>query len=375
MNRFVLVIICLYLISTPFYVFPSGIPQPADFLIAFGGGVFLLGKDFLNIIKLPFFKYVFRILGLIILINTIYWLIYSAFYGIENRMYYISLFYVFNTLFMLIFAYVQKSNKQNQNTNVIALFIIISLFIQFVLALLGVQGRNTDIEFVGRPTLFFNNPNQLGYYALCIITMFFVLPSKYKKNIFTLLFTIFISSYLILYSGSRAALGGVILLSTYVIYKEGFKLNVRSISLIVISFVAIPFLFQTTFVQNSIDSIEIRNERNIGKDMTEAQIRGYDRIYLNPQYLFYGAGEGKNDRFVSNHQLEIHSGFGTMLFSYGILGLLMFLHLIYFSVRKNLFYSIMLLLPIIVYNITHNGLRSSLFWAVLVLIYIVNEKK
>lgn len=375
MNRFIVIIICLYLILSPFYIFSSGVPQPADLLIALGGGVFLLGKEFRKTIKLPIFKYVFWLLALIAIINLTYSYIYYAFYGIENKMYFIPLYYIFNILFMIMFAYVLISNSHNRNINIIALFVIISLSIQFILALLGIQGGNKDVESMSRPSLFFNNPNQLGYYALSMITIFFILESKFKKNIFVLLFTIFISSYLILYSGSRAALAGVILLSAYVIYKEGFKLDMKSIFLIVVSLISIPFFFQTNFVQKRFDLIESRNERNVNSGASQAEIRGYDRIYLNPQYLFYGAGEGKNDRFISRHQLEIHSGFGTMLFSYGFLGLFMFLHLIYYAIKKRMLYSFILLLPILVYNITHNGLRNSLLWAIIVSIYISNERK
>lgn len=374
MNRLILIIICLYLLFSPFYFFPSGMPQVADFIIALGSIIFVFDNRARKTITLPIFKYVFRLLILIILINFIYWFIIYVFQGTANRMIFVPLYYLFNILFMAMFAYTQITKQSNKNINIIALFVVFSLSIQFVLALLGLHGGAKDIE--SRLTLYFNNPNQLGYFTLSMLTVFFVLPNKYKKNILVIIYIVAISSFLIFYSGSRAALAGILLLSAYTIYyKESFKLKLKSILLLVAVIIATPLFIQTTFVQKQIKLMQIRNERYVGSNVTQAQIRGYDRILLNPEYIFFGAGEGKNDRFESYHQLEIHSAFGTMLFSYGILGFLMFLHLIYFVSKKNLFHSFILLLPILVYNITHNGLRNSLLWAILISIYIANERK
>lgn len=374
MNKFIVSIICVYLLISPFYIFESGLPQPADIIAAIGGFILIFSSKIKGILTNKIVKYAIRLLALITLINSSYWLYLDAFQGIDNIMAFVPIYYLFNFIFMLLFVCILQAKKRSRFVNAITITIIVSLSIQFILALLGVHGRNQDIESLGRPTLFFNNPNQLGYYSLSMITLFFILPNMYKRNLYILLYSIFISSYLIFYSGSRAALGGLVVLSIYMIYREVKKVNRNSIIIIGISFFVLPVLWNTDFVQSKIDLIERRNQRHEGSSINEYQIRGYDRILLNPEYIFFGAGEGKNDRFVSHHQLEIHSAFGTLLFSYGILGLLLFLQLLYIAGRKRPFLSTMLLFPILLYNFTHNGLRSSLLWAIIASLYLTTNE-
>lgn len=123
-------------------------------------------------------------------------------------------------------------------------------------------------------------------------------------------------------SGSRASLAGIFVLAIILFVNEGFKFNVKSIlfSMFVIMISLNVLLTSDWFV----DQWEVVKHRNQVKESTfesEWQIRGYDRITLYPEYILYGAGEMANKRFVKSYQqLEMHSAFGTILFSYGIIG-------------------------------------------------------
>jgi hypothetical protein len=96
--------------------------------------------------------------------------------------------------------------------------------------------------------------------------------------------------------------------------------------------------------------------------------RGYDRIMENPEYLFFGAGEGVYDRFEAFTGSEFHSTLGSLLVSYGIVGLFLFLLIMYRALKNDRFRSWNILLFIMVYGLTHNGIRESFLWVMLALI-------
>lgn len=370
MNSFLIIIIAIYLLLCPFYIFPSGQPQPADFIIAFGAVVFLFSKKFREVIKEPVIKKLFSFVLLVVIINTLYSGYYYAIIGLENRIFFTSTFYVFNAIFFLIVLSMFLKKTTKRITNTIALLIIISLAIQCTLALMGIQGG--EKEEVSRPTIFFNNPNQLGYHAILMMTFFAILPSMYRKSKLFSILTIAMSAYLVLYSGSRAALAAVLLLSIIIFYKENMKIDIKSITVIIIITALLPTIYQSDFVQKRVEQIEVRGQRHIYSNVSEAQIRGYDRLWIYPEYIFYGAGEGEHDRFDSYHQMEIHSGIATVLFSYGILGLFLFLSFLYTVIRQNTIFNIIVLLPVLIYNMTHQGFRTSLFWGVLAAMYCIS---
>jgi hypothetical protein len=377
LNKFLIFIIVSYIFISPFYLFPSGLPQPADIIVAFGAFVFLFSKKFRDTIKVPIVKHLFRFILLVSIINICYWFYYYALNGIPNTMYFVPLFYIFNGVFFLIFiATLYKDGLLNkQYINIISFTILITLGFQFFLALIGFQFGTGEES--SRATLFFNNPNQLGYFSLLMLSLFTVLPSIFRKNIFIIFLVIFITSYLVLYAGSRAALGGVLILTVLLFYFEGFRLKLKSFIFLLIGIIAIPILLQNDFITNNIESLQNRGERFVNYNITEAQIRGYDRFWIHPEYILYGAGEGRFDRFDSYHQMELHSGFGTILFSYGILGFLLFFIFFFKVLKKRLLFYLVLLTPVLFYNLTHQGLRTTLFWALLASIYLVssNENK
>jgi hypothetical protein len=174
-------------------------------------------------------------------------------------------------------------------------------------------------------------------------------------------------------SGSRLVIVGVLVLAFSLLFQQGIKLKLEYWLVIsLVGLLATAFMYKTEFIQKKIALVEIRNHRQDTTGVSEAQIRGYDRIWLNPKIVLYGSGEGKYDRFSSYHQLEIHSGFGTILFSYGIMGLITFMLFFYKVIEQRIFFNVLLLSPIILYNLAHQGFRNPLFWAVLASVYVAS---
>lgn len=367
MNNLFLIIIGLYLLLSPFYIFASGSPQPSDFIVAFGSLLFLVSGRLNDTFKYQIVRHLIRFVLVVIMVNMIYFF-YFYFKSIENRMYMPVFFYIFNFSFYLFFFSVIKS-VERKTFNWIGFFIVLSLLIQCTLALLGFQGGFKETAS-SRAVLFFNNPNQLGYYALLMLSLFTVLPSWFRHYKPTMVLTIIMTSYLVLLSNSRAALAGIIVLIVIILIKEGIKFKTSAFILIFALIALLPIFFESDFFQQYLTSLEVRNQRHENTSISQAQIRGYDRMWIHPEYLIYGAGEGKYDRFDSYHNLEMHSGIGTIIFSYGIAGFVLFVIFLYQTVKHGLFLNLMLISPILIYNLTHQGLRNSLLWIIFATIYI-----
>lgn len=360
------------MILCPFYIFPSGMPQPADIVIAIGGIVFLISGKYSAFKNLVIVKYFRRFLFLVIIINVSYSFYYYAIEGTPNRMLFSSFFYLYNYLFFIMILYGLQSEKRKI---VIMISILMSFALQIVLYLLGI-GMNRWEEGM-RSVLFFNNPNQLGYYGLSMLTLFIILSNSWqnKMSVPLQLLAFLFGSYLILSSLSFAAIGGALFLIGYYLYMQLKGSWVRGIIVFVIIFIVSSYALETHYIYHKLENLEERNDRKETASATQAQIRGYDRFYLHPEYIFYGAGEGKNNRFDSYHSLEMHSGLGTVLFSYGLFGFFLFMCILYASIRENILYSLSMLIPVLMYNVTHQGLRESLFWAILAALFMLSSSK
>jgi hypothetical protein len=99
--------------------------------------------------------------------------------------------------------------------------------------------------------------------------------------------------------------------------------------------------------------------------------RGYDRIWRYPEYLFLGAGEGVAYRILKRGDdlNELHSTWGTLLFSYGIAGFLSFMTMIVIVFRRAPWRHLLYFMPIAFYGLTHQGLRFSMLWVFFGLVF------
>jgi hypothetical protein len=96
----------------------------------------------------------------------------------------------------------------------------------------------------------------------------------------------------------------------------------------------------------------------------ELFVRNIARILHYPRYTLLGAGEGDLGRFPADRPFEIHSAFGTVLFSYGIPGVTLFVAALldlWRSLRPALRWHLVALLG---YSFSHDGLRFSFAWIV-----------
>ena len=334
-------ILYLFIGLSPLYLWRSGTPQIADILIAIFLGYSLIRyRSHLSKLDLLFLLYVFSVNAVTIILNI----------G-DNKSHFtdflFTLYFVFNISLFRLISKMRISREKVINV----------LF-------LGVIAQLLKIGFNGgeavRMTAFFNNSNQLGTWALLSLIMLPILYDKSRSG--KVVFTALGCVTLVFASGSKGAMLGVLIFTAFIIVR-GRLLNYWNVFLAVVSFGLIFYVFEDFFLDGY--------NRLIGDWQADDSLegRGYDRILHFPEYMLFGAGEGYFYRFDSN--IEIHSSIGTLLFSYGIIGSLLF----FFSLfRDTNLGGVRTLFPLIMIHLSHNGLRFTYMWVVLGIIAAINEK-
>jgi hypothetical protein len=243
--------------------------------------------------------------------------------------------------------------------------LIIQLGVYAILPSQGVRSR-----------LLFNNPNQLAFWSVSLLLIINIISSILKSIRFAhIIGASMICTFFIVISASRSATAGAALFWVYFYLKSKKNILIFSLALAVLlsffifnginsesdNFSQITYIFDKIFAENDSSA----KSDSIG--------RGYDRLFEFPQYLFFGSGEGANERF--NSPIELHSTFLNILFSYGVVGFFLFIMSIA-SIFKKISIPVMVLLMILgAYAAVHMSLRVPLFWVTLLFIILLHKYK
>jgi hypothetical protein len=358
-----------FFIVNPFYVFGSGLPQPADWLMAFlFGSIVLLnvypqGFNYLELLNRhrAFVIYV-------TLVNTIWFFFIDQSYEKRFPTFLHSFFYIFNFLALRAVLILSKSFRDKfllYTTYALGISMIIQMVLSFVME--STESRNA---------LFFNNPNQLGYYALLSGSAFVYTVRKTRVSTPFQMLVYFSFFYLTLLSSSKAALIGVVILISLAILNQGL-FSIRQFIVLGLSIALGLYFVMQDDLGSQLFEYSVSQIEDIGQSKDDSyQGRGYDRILNDPEYMVLGAGEGGYYRFESLLSSgEIHSTFGTLVFCYGIIGFMLFFRFLFWILRRSSFFELLYLVPVFAYSVTHHGLRDTLFWVFLGLVFILNESK
>lgn len=356
----------------PLYLLPSGLPQLTHIFATIAVLLYLdnIVKEVYNLtitkILLAFYFYVFMRQIHYSLSNDIFdFLIFSPF--------------VFLIVNILIFLFVITIIKKTDKIVFLKYSIIISLCIPLVVILYNEILLILDSTFLTtiRATGTFNNPNQLGYFAIClsgIVSLLYL--SKYINRLLFLLIY-FICIFFSIVSLSKAAIIAILFYLIILVNKEDYKI------------LFLLFVISLTIIITNLDSIDnfrfISRILSIGSDNDDnLEGRGYV-VLLNPDFrILFGYGEGfmsknyERPSFLVNSPGEVHSTLGGVLINYGIMGFILFVLflLIIFKVSIKKFgflNSFALFSPFMIYGLTHNGIRFTIFWIFLALIYSINK--
>lgn len=337
----------LTLILFPFYLFPSGGPQVSDVVMAVLVLLVFLGA---SVPMPPEVRAVVSAFGWFVgytaLVNIALAIVFQTMRPVE-----FTLFYVYDvSVFAVVFSLWHRGGDHFLRMTWVGVFV--ALILQVAMLKLASGGARASGTF--------NNPNQLGYFALLSGTILSVLARRVRVGALLRMMAYAACMYVAVLSLSKAAMGGIVLL---VLIDGG---RGRSLALLGLALLAGLLLFAGD-MRTVVHDLVVR-VGHLQPDDSPA-MRGYDRIVLNPQYLVFGAGEGYYHHFKSALAgKEMHSSLGTVLFSYGIPGSIFFsagLARVFkgAGVRYGMY-----LVPVLVYGLTHQGLRFSLLWIMMALI-------
>lgn len=354
----------LWFITYPYYYFPSGYPQVSDLFML----IYIL-LNFNNTIKKIKIlnKFILSILLLTIYIFFVQ-AIYYIIYGDLIYLVYIA-FYIYNLI--LIITLFPKRNILIKILSWKVYFItVMGLFVYYLV--IGNEGYY-------RLILSFNNPNQLSLYVLIMLIIGHILLLNikgYRKILIAL--TLLILIYFQLLSLSKA---GIIAL--FIFYISFFiKRSVDSKYFLILTIMITALFSSYLFINfNKIKDNNLVVEKTynrlvgIGHDNDDSlEGRGYILITSFPEYMVLGAGEGNNKRFEIFHK-EIHSLFANILFSFGFIGFILIIFVFYSVWKNNNINFYIYILPVILLSLTHNSIRSRIFWLLIIIVIYLGERK
>lgn len=336
-----------YLLLSPFYLFDSGQPQIADYILALLTGWLALARGFSFSRALTGVVVTAALLTSYIVLVNGSWTVLIGEY--ELLLY--TAFYLFNFVALLDTAILFHwlGRRFGELTGVLC---VMSLMLQFGLSFV-VDGGGSE-----RGAMFFNNPNQLGYYAVLFASLIWAWSqwsSRSKNTLITIEIATYVAAgWLTIVSQSRGAISAFAIL---VFLRAAARVNVVLLGATALIGVA---LMQSDLPL--IESMQSRMEHKSQGTNEEMSYRGYDRMFNHPNYLWLGAGEGCYWRFRSDHPGEMHSNFGSLLFCYGAVGLGVFLRFFWVTFRDAGLKATLYLVPAMAYGLSHNGLRQSELW-------------
>lgn len=360
-----------YVALSIFYVFQSGYPQPADFILVMG-----LVTAFLARITKPRVR----------ILNQASLVLFFAFYALlinlihyaflpDIRFFLSSGYYVYNALiFLFIMGLVHQSPEFYKK--ILYYGVAVSVLLQGILAV--INPIYEGVRLIGT----FNNPNQITYWALISLTLLILIRYRSQLNYFDL-GLIGILGYITLLALSKAGLIVYALLCAVILFTRMLTPLKRTVIGFGLVIMTIFMIFDSHSVINRVSDIQafgdaIDRLEGIGGQADDSlEGRGYDRIISHPEYVILGAGEGGYTRFsgIGARGNELHSGLATLIFCYGILGTLFFGLFIYSVFRRLPLLCWVLLLGLMTYGLTHQNIRNSYFWVFLGTVYMVGYER
>jgi len=339
-------LLALYVVAKPFYLLPSGLPQPADAFLAVALALLLLrpspplAPDAARVVLWA------SLLVAWIAAVDVGWAVYRA----DFEFLVPPVFYLYN-LALLFLVFRLHAAHGDRFLQFLMASTAVAVFLQVLVSLVVGGGGTT------RNALLFNNPNQLGYWALLSGSIFFVCALRVRVRAHWQVAFALGVLHLVVLSLSKGALVALAVLFVLAVLRRPRHL-VPAMALAAVGLTAVVETESFQRVQQRISDIG-------GQSDDSAASRGYDRLWEHPEHLVLGAGEGDFERFRRWDDAEFHSTPGTLLFSYGAVGACFAAAFLVGIGRRAGVYGLAYLVPAMLYGLTHQGLRFSTLWLLL----------
>jgi hypothetical protein len=349
----------LFIALKPFYFWDSGLPQVSDlvlsatilhtFVVALRRGWSLLGRASITRMAMLFAYYATAVnLIAMLLTNGDASFLYSSAYLTYNA-----------AALVWILLMLRHHAKSVAYAMVAGILVGLSIQVLMILAAGGFGGA--------RATGSFNNPNQLGYYALLCAALLLAAPRVARISNVAIGAGLALSMLTAVASLSKAAIlaACILLLGLAIVGPTGSgrprtRLRTTTLLLGVCAIAAGP---RVEWVQSHPLVQNVTDRFTASESDGSLEARGYSRIFQNPEHWLFGAGEGGFDRFGAN--IEIHSTLGNLLMSYGAIGVLLFMAILACAAKKSGLAGVYITASILAYGMTHNGIRNTFLWILL----------
>lgn len=370
-NRLFEVLFVLALATKPLYFLKSGNIQISDVFFLLTVLVVCSSEKKIKIDKsdYSFLKVFLLIIVYQVVMNLIGPLIWNP-TGKYELLIKPNLYYVFNFIVVYCIFTIVRIVGFSRTTELYMLGTVLSV----ILSLVGVFVENSG----SRASSFFNNPNQLGYF--CVVTLTAVILFRHNLSVGVRVFCLIACSYMSILSLSKAAILALAVMYFFFANDYERKTDVKKVIITLlgmgIALLAVYLLLYSDIpLISNYSPIEAVRNRMLNmmqeNDSDIATGRGYGRITEIGGCLLCGVGEGMNERFTILKGFETHSTYASIIVSYGIIGFVLYCFLIRKAIRSKVYglrYTI-IFLGIIVYSTTHNGIRSTLLWALIAMSY------
>ena len=352
----------------PIYIFNSGSIQPSHFFLLIFSIVTLLNfKIYIN----KYFVTFTIFLIYCALVNIFY--SYSELVVSRNviefkylkEFLFLSYNFIITISLLTFFNYQKEFNKIKYCifTAIVIIFFSICYEIYF-----------SQLEF--RFTSYFNNPNQLGYFSVCVFSIIYLFYRNNYISYYLLIILLFLIVLFSMLTLSKASYVSLLLCIFFSIKPFNFKYSkiIELIFLFLIILIFIIFYLQITELHIFKRTLNMFTESD-----SSLEVRGY-KVFFEGNSIQALFGMGVKNIF-DIQKFEIHSTFFMVLTSYGIIGFCIFLTLmIIWILDINKTYGLRGLIcvcgPSLLYGLTHNGIRFSMFWIMFaVSIHLSNEFK
>jgi len=342
--------VLLAIATMPLYLWSSGLPQIAHVMIAASCMVRLLqGKSILPS------STIFKVLWILLAWMALRQLVY----GISSqslKVLFAPAYLLFNTIFLSSLYFMLGPDDDGKNSNRIAIAVCIGALVAVLSLFLtgfSLSGSPQDLD---RAVGSFNNPNQLGFYGLCLGGFASILFQNNKVSIWVFIALICSGAFLTILSLSKAAM--VSYVAYGLVFIRGRQLIYLTSIITLVIFVALQFSYR--------DFHFVSRLSDIGKDSDDSlSARGYGVVDDMGFSLVWGMGEGYYQSISGD---EVHSTLGNLFISYGFIGFFLFVCFqgaVFFKsikVNRSIVVCTFIFFPYLLYGITHNGFRFSSIW-------------
>ncbi|MGH6839156.1 MAG: hypothetical protein ACREDT_10215 [Methylocella sp.] len=351
----------VFILLQPFYLWESGLPQIAHLIFAVMFiGVFISGG---LVVYLDDQRQARGVLYLVLFTGWAF--IVDGIYSVTERSLEpiaTALDYAYGLILTLLFLTVMNRGGRTASRAIYYTF----AFVAITQAMITATGLGR-IYYDVRAMNFFNNPNQLAYFAVIVSVQLSYFGRKLNINFVLHNLALICMAYVCFRSLSRAGAGAIA--ATALLDYVLFERNKIRWYVVLLALILVGVIYHGRIEHNVFDPFNAR--LTVGSSAakysgTDELIEGrhYGYLFVEPSRLLVGWGDGQFEKHFGN-SLELHATLPAVLLAFGVPGITLFILMIWNAVRADWRAAVVTLGPLFIYGFTHNGIRNPLLFAIL----------